>query len=180
MQSLERAILALYSLLMAALSLALVAISAGWTIPLDLYEFTLTSPDYRLAGGIMAAVIFFVSLRFFLASIRVPSKKIEQALLHRGDAGEVTITLTALENLVIRASRQVKGIREVKPRVKILPEGVAILLEVSVTPEQNLPALAQTLQETVRNYVTATTGLESVEVRILINGIFQESVRRLE
>lgn len=180
MQPWERAILALYSLLMGALSLALVATSAGWTILLDLYEFTLTNVDYRLAGGIVAAVLFLLSLRFFLTSIRAPSQKTVQALLLRGDAGEVTIALGALENLVVRAARQVKGIREVKPRVKILPEGVAILLEVSVTPEQNLPALAQTLQETVRNYITGTTGLESVEVRILINGIFQDSVRRVE
>lgn len=180
MQAWERAILALYSLLMAALSLALAVISAGWTIPLDLYEYTLTRIDYRLAGVTVATALFLLSLRFLWASIRLPSKMLEQAVVYQGEAGEATIALTALEHLVIRASRQVKGIREVKPRIKILPDGVAVFLEISVTPEQNLPALAQNLQEMVRSYITATTGLESVEVRILINGILQESVRRLE
>ncbi|MGI9951537.1 alkaline shock response membrane anchor protein AmaP [Moorellaceae bacterium AZ2] len=176
----ERVLLALYSLIIAALTLALVGISAGWSMPLDLYELSLTRLDYRVVGGVAAAVMFFLSLRFFVVSLQTKTPKIEQALIHQGEAGEVTISLPALENLVVRAARQVKGIREVKPRLKILPEGVTVTLEVHVLPDQNLPNMAQNLQETVRNYITDVTGLESPEVRILINGVWQEGIRRVE
>ncbi|GFN23318.1 alkaline shock response membrane anchor protein AmaP [Thermanaeromonas sp. C210] len=176
----ERALLALYSLITAALTLILLGITAGWRAPLYWYEFSLTNLEYRVAGGFAAAVMLGLSLRFLVVSLQRKAPRVEQALICRGEAGDVTISLAALENLVVRAARQVKGIREVKPRLKILPEGVMVTLEVQVLPDQNLPGMAQNLQERVRNYVTEVTGLESPEVRVLINGVWQEPIRRVE
>ncbi|SMB98577.1 Uncharacterized conserved protein YloU, alkaline shock protein (Asp23) family [Thermanaeromonas toyohensis ToBE] len=176
----ERAVLALYSLLIAALSLSFLLTSAGWTLLLDLYEYTLTRTDYRVVGAIIAAVLFLVSWRFFWVSLRVPRSKVEQVSIYRGEGGEVTITSTALEQLVIRGARQVKGLREIRPKLKLLPEGVALSLEVTASPDQNLPTLAQELQENVRRYVTGTAGLDILEVRVLINGIAYETLRRVD
>ncbi|MCG0277617.1 MAG: alkaline shock response membrane anchor protein AmaP [Thermanaeromonas sp.] len=176
----ERAVLALYSLLVGALSLSFLLTSAGWTVLLDLYEYTLTRTDYRVIGAIIAAGMFLVSWRFFWSSLKVPRKKVDQVIIHRAEEGEVTISSTALEQLVIRGARQVKGLREVKPYLKLLPEGVSISLEVTASPDQNLPALAQELQNNVRRYVTSTAGLEILEVRISVNGIAYETVRRVD
>jgi len=176
----ERALLALYSLITAALALVLLGVSAGWRTPLAWYESALTTLEYRVAGGVIAAVILVLSLRFLLGSLQRKAPKVEQALIRRGEAGDVTISLAALESLVVRAARQVKGIKEVKPRLKILPEGIMITLEVQVLPDQHLPGVAQSLQEGVRNYIAEVTGLEGPEVRILINGVWQEPVRRVE
>lgn len=176
----ERAVLALYSLLVAALSLSFLLTSAGWTLLLDLYEYTLTRTDYRVIGSIIAAVMFLVSWRFFWASLRVPRNKIEHVIIRRGEEGEVTITSTALEQLVIKSARQVKGLREIRPKLKLLPEGVAISLEVTATPDQNLPTLARDLQDNVRQYITDTAGLDILEIRVLINGIAYETLRRVD
>jgi len=176
----ERAVLALYSLLVAALSLAFLLTNAGWTILLDLYEYTLTNTEYRVVGAIIAAIMFLASWRFFWASLRVPRSKVEQVIIHRGEEGEVTITSTALEQLVIKGARQLKGLREIKPKLKLLPEGVSISLEVTVSPDCNLPALAQELQDSVRRYITSTAGLEILEVRVLVNGIAYETLRRVD
>ncbi|CEP66072.1 Alkaline shock protein Asp23 [Moorella glycerini] len=180
MSMLERAILALFALLVAALSVAALAVIAGWTVPLDLFELSLLRPDYRLIAGLVAAVLFLLALRFFLASVRPAAAREEQAVIKSADLGTASIALPALENLVTRAARQVKGVREVRPILRVLPEGLAVKLNITVSPDRNLPELTAALQEKVHEYIVATAGLEVLEVQVRVNGIYQEGLRRVE
>lgn len=180
MSMLDRAILALFALLVAALSLVTMAVIAGWTVPLDLFELSLLRTDYRFIAGLIAAVFFLLALRFFLASVRPAAAKEEQAVIKSTDLGTASIALPALENLVNRAARQVKGVREVRPTLRVLPEGLAVKLNITVSPDRNLPELAAALQQQVYEYIVATAGLEVPEVQVRVNGIYQEGLRRVE
>ncbi|GEA15957.1 hypothetical protein E308F_22010 [Moorella sp. E308F] len=180
MSMLDRAILALFALLVAALSLVTLAVIAGWTVPLDLFELSLLRTDYRFIAGLIAAVFFLLALRFFLASVRPAAAKEEQAVIKSTDLGTASIALPALENLVNRAARQVKGVREVRPTLRVLPEGLAVKLNITVSPDRNLPELAAALQQQVYEYIVATAGLEVPEVQVRVNGIYQEGLRRVE
>ncbi|MBE3573121.1 MAG: alkaline shock response membrane anchor protein AmaP [Moorella humiferrea] len=180
MSLLDRAILALFALLVALLSLAFLAVIAGWTVPLDLFELSLVHSDYRLLAGAGAAVLLLLALRFLLAGMRPTAAREEQAIIKAADLGAATISLAALENLVVRAARQVKGVREVKPHLKILPEGLAVKLNITVSPDRNIPELTTALQRQVYDYIVATAGLEVPEVQVRVTGIYQEGPRRVE
>ena len=180
MSMLERALLALFAFLTAVLSLAALAVIAGWTLPLDLFELSLLRADYRVIAGLVAAAFFLLALRFLLAGLRPAAPGQEQALINTTDMGTASIALPALENLVTRAARQVKGVREIRPVLKVLPEGLSVKIEVTVNPDRNLPELAAALQEKVHEYIAATAGLEVPEVRVRVNGIYQEGLRRVE
>ncbi|WP_258359300.1 alkaline shock response membrane anchor protein AmaP [Moorella sulfitireducens (nom. illeg.)] len=177
---LDRALLALFALLVAVLSLGTLVVVAGWAVPLDLFELSLRRPDYRIIAGLVATVLFLLALRFLVASVRPAAAREEQAVIKAAELGTASISLPALENLVIRAARQVKGVREVRTRLHVLPEGLSVKLNITVSPDRNLPELAAALQQQVHEYIVATAGLEVPEVQVRVNGIYQEGVRRAE
>lgn len=180
MSALDRVMLAFFALLTAVLAGLFLAVIAGWTVPLDLFEFSLLNNDYRLLAGVIAVVFLLVALRFLLGSLRLAPAGEKQAVIKAADLGLVSISMPALENLVIRAARQVKGVREIRPRLDYGPGGLAIRLNLTVNPDRNLPEMAAELQERVREYIVSTAGLEVPEVQVRINGIFQEGQRRVE
>ncbi|AKX94308.1 alkaline shock response membrane anchor protein AmaP [Neomoorella thermoacetica] len=180
MSVLDRALLALFALITAILAGIFLAVIAGWSVPLDLFELSLLNNDYRLLAGVVALIFFLLAMRFLLGSLRLAQAGEGRAVIKAADLGLVSISLPALEHLVTRAARQVKGVREIRPRLNYGPEGLAIRLNITVNPDRNLPEMAAELQEKVREYVIATAGLEVPEVQVRINGIFQEGQRRVE
>ncbi|MDN5344269.1 MAG: hypothetical protein PWQ18_380 [Clostridia bacterium] len=180
MSALDRAVLALFALLVALLAAAALAVTAGWSVPLDIFELSLLRADYRLVAGVVAAVLFLLALRFLVASLHLTAPAEQQAVINSGDLGLASIALPALENLVTRAARQVKGVREVKPSMKVLPEGLILKLNITVSPDRNLPELTAALQARVHEYIVTTTGLEVPEIQVRVKGIYQEGLRRVE
>lgn len=180
MALLDRALLALFAFIVAILAGIFLAVIAGWSVPLDLLEISLLNNNYRILAGGVALILFLLALRFLGGGLRLASPGEGRAVIKAADLGVVSISLPALENLVTRAARQVKGVREIRPRLRYGPEGLAISLNITVNPDHNLPEMAAELQAKVREYVAATAGLEVAEVQVRINGIFQEGQRRVE
>ncbi|MBC7325525.1 MAG: alkaline shock response membrane anchor protein AmaP [Moorella sp. (in: Bacteria)] len=141
---------------------------------------SLLRADYRLAAGLVALAVLLLALRFLVASLRLKTPKEMQAVIASDDLGTSSIALPALENLVTRSARQVKGVREVRPVLKLLPEGLVVKLHITVYPDRNLPELTAALQDKIREYISATAGLDVPEVQVRVDGIHQESLRRVE
>ncbi|MDN5346905.1 MAG: hypothetical protein PWP65_469 [Clostridia bacterium] len=178
----ERALLALYIFVTGLAALFFLTVAAGWQLALNYLQLVLSWPDYRLILGVASGIVFLVAARFLWAGLAIlrPRSDSDQALIQTTDLGEVRLTMPALESMVVRAARQIKGIREVKVRLKVLPGGLAVMLELTVLPDRSLPPLAQEAQEAVRRYLSEIAGLEVLEVRVLVSGLTPESIRRVE
>ncbi len=87
------------------------------------------------------------------------------------DNGQVTITVPALVNLIHRTTLKLDNVDENKIKIRCLPQGVAIYLEVSIQPDQNVPEVTQLLQNTVRQDVETMVGLHVAEVRVVVAAI---------
>lgn len=90
--------------------------------------------------------------------------------------GEVTVSISAIENYVKRAAKEVPGIEEAEPFVKAVRKGVSIKTLISISAGTNIPEVTENIQFTVRNRVRDMLGVEeNVTVKVHVNKILREA-----
>ncbi|MGB4314998.1 MAG: alkaline shock response membrane anchor protein AmaP, partial [bacterium] len=124
--------------------------------------------------GLVALLLLLASLR--LLYLALGRRGQGRGISSRTELGELKISFAAVENLIQKTVRQVKGARETKVRVKGTPGGVAVKLHLVVNPEENVPALSKMIQEAICEQVRETMGIEVDEVSIFIANIGQEAL----
>lgn len=178
MRIVERVQLIIYSLLLVILSSMVLAMAAGWTTPLELANQAFRDVNNRWAIGLVALLLLIAGLKSLANNFQLHAPA--HTLISSGSLGEVRMTVSALENLVTKASNSVKGVREVKPRIKTLPGGVALFIQAAVNPELNIPSVTQQLQQEVAAYIQEYAGIEVLEVKVLVENVSRETKGRVD
>ena len=80
--------------------------------------------------------------------------------------GQVKITIGTVESMANKVARQITGVRETLTKVKSTPGGIAIFMQVSLTPEINIPEVTSQIQNELKEYFAKVAGIEVEEVRI--------------
>jgi uncharacterized alkaline shock family protein YloU len=165
----DRVVLTFYTFALLFISALAVAMAvSGWTSPLETALFYLRRPESRWAVGAVGAVFFLVSARLlYLAFRRRPSA----AVVHSASLGEVRISLGAVENLVSRVARGMKGVRDVRVGGEVRRERLYLSLRLEVGPEVAIPELADALQKEVARQVRQVVGTEVAGVSVQIKDI---------
>jgi len=177
MKAYERATIALYSLLILTAAVCTIAVTINPFL-LDVVSNYLFTDTGKIIAAAIGFILFILSFKTLIDSF---SKKVPSlASIQTTDLGTVNITVTALEHLVVKAAKQIKEIKEIKPRVKPLANGIAIYLNATVSTESNLPFVTRELQDTVKGYIEQIAGINVLEVKVLVNYISQESKLRVE
>ncbi len=120
-----------------------------------------------LAIGSVLLLIALIFLSFGLRS----SKKIGNAVLKGSEYGEVLISITALENMVLRVVQQTQGIKDVSRQVSYTPDGLVIRVRIRVMPDVALPGLINDLQSKTKEYLEEITGIVVHEVKVMVENI---------
>lgn len=171
----DRVIMVLYTLALVLLALLVAAVAAGWEAPLFYWDRLLGSPQERWILALLAAAVALVGLRVLVGVFAAAPPA--QALIQSNPTGDIHISLHAIEYIVGRLARQVRGIREVRPRIKATPGGVAIFVEAAVQPDVPIPQVTAELQEKVRQQVQEMVGIHVLEVKVLVEGVLRERSR---
>ncbi|MBO8168197.1 MAG: alkaline shock response membrane anchor protein AmaP [Thermoanaerobacteraceae bacterium] len=178
MKLFERVLLAVYALVLVALSLLALIMAAGWTTPIDYMQYAFNNTNTRWIIGVVSALLLLIGLNLFFSNFH--RKSVLPSVVHHTRLGEVRVSLTALENLVHRASRQVSGVKEIKPRIRPSEEGIIVLIQAVLLPDQNIPETSQQLQQQVKDYLQQAAGLDVVEVKVMVQNVSHEAKVRVE
>ncbi|MDS1030089.1 alkaline shock response membrane anchor protein AmaP [Bacillota bacterium LX-D] len=177
MKNSERLFLAIYSLLIIVISSLLLIVSINQNL-LSYAAGFLSIPNNRYLLDAFAILFIIVGLKTFF---NLFTKKLpDSAKVQNTDLGAVNITIIALEHLVSKAAKQVRGIKDVKAKIRSLPEGIFIKLRVIINPESSIPMVTQELQETVQGYIERIAGIKVLEIKVLVDYISQDAKSRLE
>ncbi|NQT32256.1 MAG: alkaline shock response membrane anchor protein AmaP [Candidatus Omnitrophica bacterium] len=89
--------------------------------------------------------------------------------------GEVTVSLSAIEDYIRKISRSIPGIKDVRSHVNMTKKGIDITADVSVTEGANIPEITERIQVEVKNRVHSMIGVEeninmSMHVRRIVKG----------
>jgi len=107
----ERLYLGLLALSIAAAGVVLGAVATAY-FPLDLLRTSLDAVYGNRNFMVLAGVMIVLAAAVLAASLR-RGERVE-TILQQGPLGEVRICFKAVENIVLKASKSMKGIREIK------------------------------------------------------------------
>lgn len=179
MTILDRILLILFTLLVAAISVA--AVAAGLNlIPYDVAAQALTQvyTQYNYAIPWIAGFIFvfLLSLRFLFwrdrRNRRFPS--IDQ----RTDYGDVKISIETIEKLALQSVHRFRGIRDVKTRVRVEEGGLTVDVKLNIEGNRSIPELSEEIQQSVHQHVGDTTGIPVAKVTVYITSVVASGLSR--
>ncbi len=170
----DRTVLVLYTLSLALISVLLVLLALGWYMPFDLLLDYNQDPTGRLVTGMIGLLFLVASLRLLYSAFG--QRRAGQIILDT-EMGEVKISLKAVENLVNKVGKQVKGIRDVKATVGGNEKQVKVTLYAWVQPESNVPEVTAELQDTIKRQVRNVIGVEVSQIRIYVEDVTNETRR---
>lgn len=169
----NRCLMVIYTLGVMAASIVMGLAAAGWTTPIDMLQVSLNRYNDRMIIGTVAAVFLIVSIRFFLHALS-SSTQPTQAIVHETNLGQVKVSEEAVANIVTRVVNQVRGVRDVSPRVVFASEGISIFVRVSLLPETHIPQTTDEIQNKLANYMSEVAGINIKAVKILVESISSE------
>lgn len=160
----DRILLTLYTLVIAILSLFVMAAYAGLPPSWDSARLALLLARWEVIP--VALAIFLFSLRVLLSGLK--KERPGTTITHHSELGDVRISLTAIQNLAVRAAQAVRGVREAKVNVQLVDNLLVVNARVSTSLDNTAPAISATLQEAIKNSVEASAGVLVKEVRVLV------------
>lgn len=169
MSATDRILLLLFALAVAFISAWTMVSALGWGQPLEVIEFVLSDSQKRVLAAVGSAAFLAASLRLAWLLLGRPERR--RALVRQADLGDVTISLSAVENLVARVATGVPGVREAIPNVSVRDERLQIHVATWMTADISIPDTANKLQRRLERFVHETVGVEVGSVRVTVRSI---------
>jgi len=165
----DRLLLFIYSLSIGVISVVAILLLSG-AVP---YHLTFAQEQQLvLAGIIIAAVLFLLSIRFFYISVRRDRSTLN-SIDQRTEFGDIQISVETIENLCLKAASKVRGVKDLKSRIKVSQSGLEIAIRAVVDGEESIPALTTEVQKQVHDFVEETTGIPVSSVSVYIANVVQ-------
>ncbi len=176
MSSFDRVLLTVYTIFITILIGIFSAIMLGSTAPLSLIgDFLYPGrPEIFIP---LAAFAILAGIRLFWISLYKPKANTKHVVLAEGAMGQVKVAISAIENLVEKLVSKIDGVREVTSKMFETQQGVGIDVRASVTPDLNVPAVSDEIQNRVKDRVYEVTGLTVSTVKVSIENISAKKPR---
>jgi len=151
------------------------------TVTLSLYSFGLISADYlpqllRLSYNNWQLAAVYLAF-FIMAVIMVypyfMDKSLKSTNLLSSESGDITITISALSNLIKDRVKEKEKFDDIKIELDELEEGLKIILRGKLSVPGDLPSISENIQHDLKNYINQTTGINVAKVQIQIEGVKQ-------
>jgi uncharacterized alkaline shock family protein YloU len=131
----------------------------------DIMRFVHDSPDTRLMLGISGILLIFISMA--VVQITMGRIKREKTIAFENPDGQVTISLSAIEDFIRRALKQLPEVKELRPNVRAGKKGIAIINRVTLFSDINIPETTEKIQNIVKARVQDMLGVdEPINIRV--------------
>ncbi len=146
----------------------------------DLLYVIQANMNYRIVIGLSGLLLIIISFSF--AQLILARFQREKTIAFHSSSGDVTIALSAIEDLIRHFVLIVPEIKELKPDVIANRKGnIIVNLRVVLKSEANIPELTSHLQEIIKSKIQEVLGVEEqIVIRIHIAKIIsrEEKDRR--
>ena len=134
----------------------------------DLLYVVQTGMNYRIVIGLSGVLLIIISFSF--AQLILARFQREKTIAFHSPSGDVTIALSAIEDLLRHFSLSIPQIKELKPDVIVNRKGnIIVNLRVVLKSEANIPELTAHLQEITKSKIQEVLGVEEqILIRIHI------------
>lgn len=91
-----------------------------------------------------------------------------RVIAFQNSEGEVTVSLSAIEDYIRKIGRNIVGIKDVRSRVAVSKKGVEIKVSAAVAASANIPEVTERLQMEIKNKVQNMLGMEE-KINVLLH-----------
>lgn len=172
MKIINRILLMIISFIFMFIMLLLAIYSSGAFVEIQTLPY-LIEDTY---GNVGLSIVFFAAFiigawaiyPFFTSHSRGTTTSISESEL-----GRVEITMDALKNMIRGVAKEQDGVEDVNTLLKAGEGGVHISITGKVLPSAVIPEVTSRLQRIVKSYIEETTGVEVLDVEILIEDVYR-------
>ncbi len=145
-----------------------IAVSLG-LVPQDMIVDVITTlyaeSNARLLLGLTGMLLIFISL--MVVQLTVGKIQREKTIAFENPDGQVTIALSAIEDFIKRALKQLPEVKELKPSVRAGKKGIFIINRVTLFSDVNIPEMTEKIQAIVKTRVQEMLGVEEpINIRV--------------
>lgn len=171
----DRIILTIYTIFVAAVSIVAILFSTR-LISLDHFGTRLALMYGHWEVGAVGLILLLTSLRFLLSG--VSARRYPETMIKSGELGNIAISLNAIENLILKITRDIENVKDVKVHIKKREDGISVMLKLVVNFDVIIPEMSSTLQKSIKNYIETTAGIMVKDVNISVDNIFNPYKQR--
>jgi len=124
----------------------------------NLLNYARGNSNSRVIVGLFGLLLILISLSF--AQLILGRLQRERTIAFATSSGEVTIALSAVEDLIRRLTGIIPEIKELRPDVIATKKGIIVDLRVVLKREANIPELTSRLQEVTKSKIQEVLGIE--------------------
>lgn len=172
----ERLINLLFSIIL--FLAALLFLSFAFSIlPLGQVDFYISYLYGNLYGALIALVVLIISLWLFSKSFK--TKESAKMITQSTPQGEYMVSFTALESMVLKASKEIEGVKDLEPQIIYSDRKLSIFIKTVVFSDYEIPTVSQQLQESVKSYVEEMAGISVFTVKIFVENVSEQGLNRI-
>ncbi len=157
-----------YAVMIMVIGLALIVFALNLLLPVDINNlliFAQSSHNSRVVIGLSGALLILISFSF--AQIILGKFQREKTIAFTTSSGQVTISLSAVEDLIRRLAGIIPEVKELRPNVVANKKGIIVEMRVVLRSEANIPELTSRLQDITKSKIQEVLGVdEQIIIRI--------------
>jgi len=157
-----------YAAMIMVIGLALIVFALNLLLPADinnLFILAQSSHNSRIVIGLSGALLILISFSF--AQIILGRFQREKTIAFTTSSGQVTISLSAVEDLIRRLAGIIPEVKELRPNVVANKKGIIVEMRVVLRSEANIPELTSRLQDITKSKIQEVLGVdEQIIIRI--------------
>ncbi|MBI4708559.1 MAG: alkaline shock response membrane anchor protein AmaP [Candidatus Omnitrophica bacterium] len=150
-----------YAAIIILIGLVFIVFALNLLNPTDISSFLgliQSNLNSRLITGLSGILLILISFSF--AQLILGRFQREKTIAFTTSSGQVTIALSAVEDLIKRIAGVLPEIKELRPDVIATKKGIIVDLRVVLRSEANIPDLTERLQEITKNKIQEVLGIE--------------------
>ncbi|MFH0913171.1 MAG: alkaline shock response membrane anchor protein AmaP [Candidatus Omnitrophota bacterium] len=150
-----------YAVVLILIGVVMISFSLNLLQPQDINNL-LSNIQYNLNSRIMVGLsgVLLILISFSFAQLILGRFQREKTIAFATSSGEVTIALSAVEDLIKRVTGIIPEIKELRPDVIATKKGIIVDIRVILKSEANIPDLTSRLQEIIRSKIQEILGIE--------------------
>jgi uncharacterized alkaline shock family protein YloU len=165
-----------YASVIILIGLVMIVFSFNVLQPQDISNmliFAQNTPNSKIVVGLFGLLLIVISFSF--AQLILGRFQREKTIAFATSSGEVTIALSAVEDLIRRLANIMPEIKELRPDVIATKKGILVDLRVVLKSEANIPELTERLQNITRSRIQDVLGIEEqIIIRIHVTKIISQ------
>ncbi len=134
--------------------------------------------DQKIRVTVFAISCGIIFISFLLENLIYGRRRMERTIAFDNPSGQVTVSLSAIEDLIKSLIFQLPEIKEIKPFLTANKKGIDAQLKLVLRSSANIPDLTVKLQDIVRRKIEEVIGLEGrIIIRIHVAKMILDDIK---